>query len=63
MSNEYENQYYNNNTNFFQQDVPFYSQNIQMLTPVYMITSSFEYNFNQELINSSLTNLVAKFNE
>ncbi len=62
MSNEYENQYYNN-TNFFQQDVPFYSQNIQMLTPVYMITSSFEYNFNQELINSSLTNLVAKFNE
>ena len=61
MSNEYENQYYN--TNFFHQDVPFYSQNIQMLTPFYIITSSFEYNFNQELINSSLTNLVAKFNE
>jgi hypothetical protein len=36
-----------------------HQQNVQILTPVYMFTS----NFNQDLANSSLTNLASKFNE
>ena len=36
-----------------------HQQNVQMLTPFYMFTS----NFNQDLANSSLTNLASKFNE